>query len=67
MPDRTNGCRCRGCEQEFDTRNNDGRDWQTYQKSLYCSQVCKDASDRAYDSYVDPMGFYQSKVGDPYE
>ncbi len=27
---------------------------------IYCSQECKKARDRAYDKYVDPLGWYSN-------
>jgi hypothetical protein len=58
--------RCANCEREFDSSINKDR-WQEHERGRYCSEACKKDWGRSYDSYVDPLGFYQSKAGDPYE
>ena len=60
-------CKCCRCRKEFDPEIHNGNHWQYWQRERYCSQSCKTASERAYDNYVAPLGFYQAKAVDPYE
>lgn len=58
---------CCYCNKEFNGEANKDSRWQEYEHYRYCSEWCRQSAKKAYDRYVDPIGFYQSKAGDPYE